>query len=541
MKQRYYFLLVMLMGLYQGIAQKEMDATLERATVYLKGATLTHNATASLPSGSYEIVIRGLSPDVELGSLKVSANGVLISATEFSNDYITLKEENVRIKRLSDSLKYYQQALKAASDELTVHSQLLKMLTDGTQNNMQQKNGTVSIADINANMELYKSKAAVLQRNINEDNQKIATLRETIERVTLQLNQDQAKGMRRSGVLKLSVSVPTAIKSNFEIQYYTAFAAWVPSYDILIASMDKPVTLKSKAKVQQHTGLDWNNVKLTLSNATPNLTHEAPVLKAWYLRFHRPVAYKNNVLSNTITYDAQTSHAVHETSAKQVADAAPAAPILMNDYVDVNMQDVHVNYNIAVPYDIPGNGKEQIIDLKNYDIAATYKYYCVPKLETETYVIATLSDYEKYQLLPGQANVTFANTFAGETFLNPNATEKNVTLTLTTDPRVSVKREKQLDYCSTKHVGNTTTVSQAYKITVKNNQLQTVKLTLKEPYPLSGDADIEVKVNEVQPQATFDKSDIGVLTWDVELQPGETRTFSVSYNVKYPKGRDVNL
>lgn len=109
MKQRYYFLLVMLMGLYQGNAQKEMDATLERATVYLKGATLTHNATASLPSGSYEIVIRGLSPDVELGSLKVSANGVLISATEFSNDYITLKEENVRIKRLSDSLKYYQQ------------------------------------------------------------------------------------------------------------------------------------------------------------------------------------------------------------------------------------------------------------------------------------------------------------------------------------------------------------------------------------------------------------------------------------------------
>ena len=43
----------------------------------------------------------------------------------------------------------------------------------------------------------------------------------------------------------------------------------------------------------------------------------------------------------------------------------------------------------------------------------------------------------------------------------------------------------------------------------------------------------------VTPKATYDKTDIGVVTWDLELQPGETRTFTVTYTVKHPTDRDI--
>ena len=65
-------------------AQKQISAKLTDATVYLRGAALTHTASATLKSGSQEVIIDGLSPDIEINSLKVKANGVLISATEFS-------------------------------------------------------------------------------------------------------------------------------------------------------------------------------------------------------------------------------------------------------------------------------------------------------------------------------------------------------------------------------------------------------------------------------------------------------------------------
>ena len=550
MKKVIVFSLVLLVACANLHAQKEFTAKIDHATVYLQGAALTHTATASLKSGSYDVILNGLSPDIEVNSLKVTANGVLISASEFSNDFITPKEESARIKKLQDSLELYKRQLQEAKDDLTVHTHLLTMLTDGTLFNMQQEKGTVSIADINANMELYKSKAGALQRSIDQDNRNIAKLQETVNRIQKQLTQDMNKDKQRTGVLRLSVSVPQAVNTEFTITYFTTMASWAPCYDINIASMDKPVILKSKAQVMQVTGLDWNNVKLTLSNATPNRTKEAPVFKTWFVDFYSPRYYAKGAAlqSNYISYSETTSAKV--TSAEGVASVDGAitnargnqiAPLLMDDFVDVDMQEVHVNYNIAVPYDIPGNGKEQLIDLKSYNIKADYKYYSIPKLSDETYLIATLSDYEQYNLLPGFATVTFDNTFVGKTMLRPNSTEKEISLTLTTDPRITVKREKQSNFCSTKHVGNSTTVTQSYLITVKNNQTKSAKLTLKEQYPISNNKDIEVKVVEVSPDATFNKTETGVLTWDVELKAGETRTFSVTYSVKYPKDRTVNL
>ena len=528
----------------QLFAQKEFTAKIDQATVYLKGAALTHTAAASLKSGTYDILINGLSPDISVSSLKVSANGVLISASEFSNDFITPKEESARIKKLQDSLELYKRQLDEADNELEVHSHLLQMLTDGTLNNMQQEKGTVSVADINANMELYKSKAGALQHSIDQDNLKVSKLQETVKRLQKQLEQDNID-KQRTGVLHLSVSVPQAINTTFTVTYFTDLASWVPCYDINITSMDKPVVMKSKAQVTQITGLDWNNVKLTLSNATPNRTKEAPVFKTWFINFYnpRPIA-KQSATSNYISYKVASNEGVSTTDGYATSargNHTPSAPLTMDDFVDVDMQEVHVNYNISVPYDIPGNGKEQLIDLKSYSIKAEYKYYSAPKRSDETYLIATLSDYEQYNLLPGYATVTFDNTFVGKTFLRPNSTEEHISLTLTTDPRISVKREKRSEYCSTKHVGSTTAVTLSYQITVKNNQTKTAKLTLKEQYPISSNKDIEVKVTEVTPEATYNKTETGVLTWDVEMKAGETRTFNVTYVVKYPKDRNINL
>ena len=59
-------------------AQTTTNATVEKATVYLYGATLTQTATATLKSGSQEVTITGLSPFIETSSLKVTANGTVL-------------------------------------------------------------------------------------------------------------------------------------------------------------------------------------------------------------------------------------------------------------------------------------------------------------------------------------------------------------------------------------------------------------------------------------------------------------------------------
>lgn len=534
------FLLVILVG---ANAQTRISSSVTDATIYLNGAALTHTADATLKSGSQEIIIDGLSPFIEINSLKINANGVLISATEFSYDFITTREESARLTRIKDSLEQYKQLLTQATDEQTVYTHLLKMLTDGTLNNMQAKENQVSVADINANMELYKSKAGALQKSIDQLKRKVAELQKIVNRLQSQVAQDELKEKQTTGLLRLSVSVPKAITTTFTITYFTDAASWTPCYDLNIKDMDAKVVLHSKAQVQQSTGLDWQNVHLTLSNATPNRTTVAPVFSPWFVNFRKNISYranKSDMLSNTITYET-AGVASTEGYLTEVRGSRATTPLKMDDYVEVDQQEVHVNYVIAVPYDIPGNGKTQLIDLKDYTITAEYKYYSAPKLSDETYLVATLSDYQKHNLLPGYVTVTFNNTFVGKSLLQPNNTDSLFTLTLATDPRIAVKREKRMDFCSTKHVGNSTTVTQSYLITVKNNQTKDVKFTLKDQYPISADKDIEVKLIEHTPAATYNKTDRGVLTWDMDLKAGETRTFTVTYSIKYPKDRNINL
>ena len=545
--KRFFVLICLCLGCMLPMqAQKQISAKLDSVTVFLRGATLYHSASATLKSGTQEIIIDGVSPDIALNSLKVHADGVLISAMEFEKDYITPKEETAKLKKLSDSLDYYQKQLLEARDELTVHQHLLKMLTDGTLNNMEKKDGTVTVVEINANMELYTSKAKTLQSSINQDNKKIEKLVETVNRLKMQINQDKQDSNVETGVVYLSISVPNNVTTVFNISYFTEDAGWQPHYDINIPGLDKPITMQAKAEVQQVTGLDWNNVQLTLSNAQPNRTRSVPLFRVWFLHFARnqsaDLSYysRSNVASNYAP-SSNINAALSNLEGVSATDGANKKVVStrMEDYINIDEQDIHVNYKIAVPYNIPGNGNEQLIDLMNYNLEAEFNYYCAPKLSTETYLIATLGGLEKYSLLSGPATVTFNNTFVGETYLNPNSTQDKVTLTLATDPRVTVKRELQRDYSSTKHVGTTTTETRSYLITVRNNQNRTAKLTLKEQYPISNDKDIEVKLVEVKPAATYNKEEIGVLTWDLELNAGETRTFVVTYSVKYPKDRTI--
>ena len=213
----------------------------------------------------------------------------------------------------------------------------------------------------------------------------------------------------------------------------------------------------------------------------------------------------------------------------------------MDDYISVSDNQMNMVYNIDLPFTVPGNGKEQSIDLQTKEATAEYKYYCAPKLYTETYLLAEISDWQNLNLLSGKANVTYDGTYVGETFIDASSTHTKLTLTLGTDKRVAVKREKLQDYSSTKFLGNDVKQVFTYKLTVKNNQTKPVSMVLKDQYPRSTQKNIEVELLKDTTPWTANKEETGVITWEETLQPGETKVYQISYSVKYPKGSNLNL
>ncbi len=142
----------------------------------------------------------------------------------------------------------------------------------------------------------------------------------------------------------------------------------------------------------------------------------------------------------------------------------------LSDYVSVNDNELNVTFEIDLPYDVPTNGKEQQVSLKEFTVPAQFKYYTAPRVDKDAYLLADIADWEKLNLLPGEANIILEGTYIGKTQIDPNATLDTLNFTLGKDKRVVVTREKLKDFSSVKFLGSNKKQVFTYEITVKNNK-----------------------------------------------------------------------
>jgi uncharacterized protein (TIGR02231 family) len=149
-----------------------------------------------------------------------------------------------------------------------------------------------------------------------------------------------------------------------------------------------------------------------------------------------------------------------------------------------------------------------------------------------------VADWEKLNLLPGEANIIFEGTYIGKSYIDPGSTLDTLNLTLGRDKRVVVKREKVVDYSSVKFLGSNKRQIFTYEITVKNNKKEKIQMLLKDQYPISSSKDIEEELLESSGAEV--NTDTGVLTWKLQLAPGESKKYRISYSIKYPKEKMVN-
>jgi uncharacterized protein (TIGR02231 family) len=211
----------------------------------------------------------------------------------------------------------------------------------------------------------------------------------------------------------------------------------------------------------------------------------------------------------------------------------------LGDYISVKDNELNITYDIDLPYDVPGNGKEQNVALKELQVNSSFKYYAVPKLDKDAYLLGEIAEWEKLNLLAGEANIVFEGTYIGKTYIDPNSTQDTLNLTLGKDKRIVLKKEKLKDFSSVKFMGSNKKQVFTYEITVKNNKKEAIQLLLKDQYPLSTNKEIEVELLDYSGAAN--NSELGVLTWKLQLQPGETKKQRVSYSVKYPKDQYIDL
>lgn len=578
-------------------------AKVKAATVYFNSAEISQITSVVLPRGTSEIVIKNVSNALNESTIQIGApSTVTVLSVQFTNDYVSeyeLDETNPAIKKVRDSIILVKKEIKKVDNARNSEAKAMELLDKNQQ--ISGLNSGLNVAELMKMVEYYKLKQTELINNYDALDEKSTKLNALLAKLNSKLEINTKKEDKTSdGKIIIQVMNEIAGNVDFEMNYLTNSAAWKPFYDLRANSVAEPINMIYKAEVVQNTGIDWKKVKLTLSSGNPNQNNQAPSVNPWFLRYQESQVLngfidneskleevvvtgygtqkkkelagassgikirgaasldKNSQPLVVINGIPSTQEAMNELSPESIKsvnvlkDAAATSiygsrasngVILvttkqMSDYTSITENQLNISFDIDIPYDILSNGKAHSVALKEIKIPATFKYYAAPRVEKEAFLLAEITDYSKYNLLKGEANIIFEGMYVGKTTINPSQTLDTLSLSMGRDKKMTINREKVADKSGTKFLSSKKEQTFTYDITVRNNKKETAQLLLKDQYPLSPDKEIEIEL--LQSDGAKVNAEAGILTWDLDLKPNETKKIRISYRVKYPKDKVID-
>jgi uncharacterized protein (TIGR02231 family) len=522
-------------------AQKPIFTTakVKAATVYFNAAEISQTTNVNLPLGTSEIVIKNVAVDLNENSVQIGAPATLtVLSVQFTNDYVSEYEIDLKspaLKKVKDSIVLVQKEILKVGNAKNSETKTLALLDRNQQ--VFGVNSGLNVMELMKMVDYYKIKQTEIANTINALTEKEQKLNETLQKLNNKLEIDTSKEEKTSsGKLIVQVMNNLAGAVPLEITYLSNNASWTPFYDLRTESVTAPINMMYKAQVIQNTGIDWKKVKLTLSSGVPNQNNQAPTLNSWFLNYQTP-SPTYGMMRKEKKMAPKVQMEIVENDVANAPQAVMAESSISN-YTTVAENQLNVSFDIDIPYDILSNGKVHSVSLKEIKLPASYRYYAAPKAEKDAFLLAEIADYSKYNLLRGEANIIFEGMYVGKTYIEPSQTSDTLSLSMGRDKKVTIKREKVVDQSGTKFLSSKKEQTFTFDITIRNNKKEAIEMLLKDQYPLSSNKDIEIEL--LQSDNAKVNLETGILTWQLQMKPNETKKIRISYKVRYPKDQVID-
>lgn len=279
---------------------------------------------------------------------------------------------------------------------------------------------------------------------------------------------------------------------------------------------------------------------------TIKMNESAEQLQEVVITYEAPLVQKRTVSEDIVNMAVRDVRSV----AVQSAGVSSSGKVFTNErYVDgvkvnqgsfiISQNPVNLKFEVEKPYDIPSDGEQYKVAITEYNKTANYMYRAVPKLNEHAFLTAELTDWEELNLMNGSAGIYLEGTYLGETFLNPEEAGDTLAISLGKDENIVVMREPVQMKESKKLLSSKVEEKFHYEIKVRNNKSAALSLEILDQFPVSANGEISVDREESSGGEVEDKT--GLITWKFTLQPKEEKKLELKYNVRYPKGRMVNL
>lgn len=352
--------------------------------------------------------------------------------------------------------------------------------------------------------------------------------------------------------LKLSTANPISNKTKPELEpYYLDFnRPLTPTSKLRTSNFVYNSNVRQvRGKILDNQGLPLPGVNVMIGNSGTQTDFDGNYtlkvnsgknIKFSYVGFKSqslPI-YSNNI-NVTLEQDNTSLDEVVVVAYSSSKRSNSDSEMVEEEVTDIVEQQNSVEFVLPKSISLDSSRDPKQFQIDEHQVKTSYQYYAAPEISESVFLIAELLDWQDLELISGEANLYFENSFLGDTYLNTTQLEDNLFFSLGVDNKIVLERTLPRKKTSKSFFGSTTIVDKAYEIEVKNSKRLPISILVQERLPISRNESIKIE-NKSFTDASFDENK-GFLDWEFEIRPGETKTLKYSYTVKYPKNQRLFL
>ena len=499
-------------------------------TIYPQGAMITREVTFIAPAGRHEVLVsdmpgsaepqllRVTSGDTELGPFTLR-EGRLPPRVDPRSPQMVAAEDAVKVARVA--LHLAQGRVAGIRAEVEAQQAQISFLTgvkmDGTGSTAE---GLSAVAQMIGTEVLTARQAALAaEAGLPGAEDGVVQAQKDLDQAQAAL---EAVSQADDDYVALAVTLTSkGGKGHLVVTHSVYDAGWAPIYDMALDRKGGVVTVQRGVLVSQYSGEDWTGVALTLSTARPSEQSEPTQLWPYLRRIGEPEPEMSKM---------SDAGAMAEPEPVVAAEAVMTAAM--------SYQGDTVIYDYPTPVDLASGVENLRLALDELNFDARVVAQAVPRFDATAFVVATVVNSGDEILLPGEAYLYRDGALTGMVQIDSIAPGAEFDLGFGAIDGIRLTRDEPLRAEGDRgFISTLTQIEEQAVLEVENLTGEAWPVRVLDQVPYSEQEELEITYS-ADPAAT--EADVdgrrGVLAWDFDLAPGETRQIKLNSLISWPEG-----
>jgi uncharacterized protein (TIGR02231 family) len=522
-----------------------VDSKINHVYIYPNSAMLTREAVLELDKGLYRIVFDDILEQFDENSIKAeleNTSNELVKIKGVSVETVYVEEEpSIRIKQLQDEIAELEKKIRIITiqkNSLQDKKEFLNSIVYLFQEQKTTEDTIIAIPSTDQLEEIYTFLDEKLRVNyeqlLNQDFQ-IESFKDRIALLQKRLQQISNEQRETKKVIALDLEVYQNTNVRILVSYLLNKGInWHPIYDLKTDLKNDIIAIVNYALIGQSTGMDWENVHISLSTARPTVSGQLPPIDPWFLR---PYQVDENIQKSVGMPMLARGEldAVFEDSITEEED----------QLIPVEYKGTSVTYKIPQKVSIPSGTSREKVLISEDELSGQFNYRAYPRKSPFVYFNVYVENNLAIPLLPGEMNIFIEGGFTGNTSIGYIPPGNNFDISLGIAENLKVKRELVKKFRDETLIATIPSSKIAtkyeYKITIENYQDMQSLCHIFESIPVSEDDRIQVNIDKIskEPQVKNWEDKEGIWMWEVLLEPQEKDEISFTYSIIHP--RDLQI